>query len=252
MKRAGLTSVTFRNLNPDDIIQAAVQAQLQGIEWGSDVHVLPGKLKEAADVARKCRAAGLEVIAYGAYYKLCQGHSPETDFGTLAETAKALEAPLIRIWAGRTPSALADDAFFQAAAEETRACCCIAAKAGLEVAFEYHRKSLTDCRQSALRLLKAVDCPNLKTYWQPNPEISVSENQKELQAMLPWLRHVHVFSWLPDNQRLALSEGNAAWQSWLKDIPEEVWLSLEFVKEDSLSQFYQDAETLRSWLKKTA
>ena len=153
-----------------------------------------------------------------------------------------------RIWAGRTASAQADDDFFQKAVAETQRCCDLAAKVGIDVAFEYHRKSLTDNSASAVKLLKAVNRSNCKTYWQPNPELTVEENSRELEEIRPWLARVHVFSWLPDNTRLPLAAQEAAWKNWLTLIPREIPLILEFVKEDQPEQFRQDMETLQKWL----
>ncbi len=40
--RAGLVSVTFRQLSPEEIVRVAREAGLTVIEWGGDVHVPPG------------------------------------------------------------------------------------------------------------------------------------------------------------------------------------------------------------------
>ncbi len=47
MLYTGLCSITFRSLSVDAIIELATKARLDGIEWGSDVHVPPGDLELA-------------------------------------------------------------------------------------------------------------------------------------------------------------------------------------------------------------
>ena len=47
MRPTGLLSVTFRHLPFERIIELAAEAGLDGIEWGGDVHVPPGDLKQA-------------------------------------------------------------------------------------------------------------------------------------------------------------------------------------------------------------
>ena len=45
--RAGLCSITFRSLDVATIIDLAVSAGLDGIEWGADVHVPVGDGRHA-------------------------------------------------------------------------------------------------------------------------------------------------------------------------------------------------------------
>jgi 3-dehydroshikimate dehydratase len=61
MIRTGLLSVTFRQLVVEDIIPLVVQAGLDGIEWGGDIHVPHGEVKRAEVVGRLTRDAGLQV-----------------------------------------------------------------------------------------------------------------------------------------------------------------------------------------------
>src|SRR5262245_16795172 len=95
----GLVSVTFRQLGPGEIIALAVEHGMRAIEWGGDVHVPVGDLVVAREVGRWCVDAGIIVEAYGSYYRGIG------DFAPVLETALALGAPRIRVWAGELGSA---------------------------------------------------------------------------------------------------------------------------------------------------
>ena len=64
--QTGIVSVTFRALAPEQVIALTKQAGLDGIEWGSDVHVPCGAgLRHAEHVGELTRAAGLSVLSLG-------------------------------------------------------------------------------------------------------------------------------------------------------------------------------------------
>ena len=62
--------------------------------------------------------AGLVVAAYGSYYRV--GHDDPAPFESVLDTAVELGAPLVRIWAGRSGSAEADDAYWTDVVTESR------------------------------------------------------------------------------------------------------------------------------------
>src|SRR4051812_7978724 len=145
----GLVSVTFRQFDPATVVSLAVSAGLRAIEWGGDVHVPAGDVATARRVAALTGDAGLKVACYGSYLRL--EHGAGADLGTVesvVDTAQALGAPLIRVWAGRKPSADADDAHWSLVVAAANEVAEVAARAGIDVAFEYHRNTLTDTRTS--------------------------------------------------------------------------------------------------------
>ena len=48
--KTGLVSITFREKSPEEIVGLVVEAGLDGIEWGGDVHVPHGDLAKAREV----------------------------------------------------------------------------------------------------------------------------------------------------------------------------------------------------------
>ena len=99
--------MTFRQLPVERIIALTAQAHLDGIEWGGDVHVRHGDIPIAHRVAQATADAGLVVAAYGSYYRVAESEGEGLPFELVLDSAQALGAPLIRVWAGKRGS---DDA----------------------------------------------------------------------------------------------------------------------------------------------
>ena len=229
--KLGLTSVTFRKLGWREIIQIACDCGLGGIEWGGDVHVPPGELEHAGEVRQATVDAGLAVLSYGSYYKL----GGDVPFEPVLATAFALQASTIRVWA---------EGAFSRAVEDARCIADMAATHGVTIAFEYHRNTLTETSESALALLNATARKNVRTYWQPNPELTHGQNLAELKAVSPYLEHMHVFHWTRHGRRLPLEDGAGAWRAYFRAARPKAAI-LEFVKGDSPVQLAEDAKQLR-------
>ncbi|NJD01535.1 MAG: sugar phosphate isomerase/epimerase [Ruminiclostridium sp.] len=247
MLYTGLVSVTFRKLATEDIIKLVVQAGLQGIEWGGHIHVPHGDIKRARDVSKMTEDAGLRVAAYGSYYQVgCEGSGSIT-FEQVLETAVALQAPTIRVWAGNRGSEDADGMWWSKVINESRRISELAEKVGIVVAFEYHNNTLTDTSLSACRLLKEAGCRNTGCYWQPPEGLDVDLRLYGLMQIMPWLSNIHV-SHCVFNEIMPLSDGSGEWQKYMevfKNISGDRFCMLEFVKNDNPDQFLRDAETLK-------
>jgi len=229
--KLGLTSVTFRKLDVQEIVNIARDCGLDGIEWGGNVHAPPGNLKRAEEVRLATMQAGLDVLSYGSYYKL-GGDDP---FEPVLETALALHANTIRVWAGTQGDLAIEDARRIADMAKTH---------DITVAFEYHRNTLTETSEGALLLLRAVGRDNVRTYWQPNPELAHEKNLEELAAVSPYLENMHVFHWTRHGRRLPLRAGAGEWQEYLRAARPKAAI-LEFVRDDDPAQCVKDAQMLR-------
>ena len=244
--KTGLTSVTFRQKSPEEIIALAKEAGLTGIEWGGDIHVPAGDTKTASEIGRKTREAGLAVLSYGSYYRGDEGE----DVAPVLASAKALGAPVIRIWAGRKPLEESSPEEVKALVGRIREAAEMAQEEGMDLALEYHRGTATQTVSGALELLKEIRACNVSCYWQPNPELTKEEHLAEIDALLPFLSNIHVFSWTKESLRLPLAAGEDCWLSYLNRIREggkNRALILEFVKDDSPEQFRADAGSLKEW-----
>lgn len=252
MIRPGLISVTFRQLSAGEVVDLASQAGLDGIEWGGDVHVPHGNIQIARQVRRMTEDAGLQVTSYGSYYHAGQSQGAGPSFESVLETATTLGSPMIRVWAGSRRSIDADKQYWDRVISDTRRIADIAGAAGVGISYEFHEDTLADTGKSTQRLLKEVAHDNVTACWQPIPEISVEENLKALEVVLPGLSNVHIFHWRPiSRQRCLLSAGLDDWRQYLKKVAStgrDHFALIEFVKEDAPDNFLTDAQTLKQLL----
>ena len=245
----GLVSITFRQLTVDELIKLLKQTELSAIEWGGDVHVPHGDIECALDTRHRSEDAGISIAAYGSYYRV--GHYEPVPFERILETALALGAPIIRVWAGKRNSEDADKSYWQRVVDDSKKIAHLTAQAGLQLAYEYHPNTLTNTLPSTLKLLEKVDHNAVTTYWQAPTEASVDDNLSALTSLQPWLSNIHV-----NTGRQPLSSPQTAtiipsWKKYLRKIASfdrNHYALIEFVKNDSPDQFIEDAVTLKSWL----
>ncbi len=253
---AGLVSISFRRLTAEQVVAAVAQAGLDGIEWGGDIHVPHGDLSRAREVGCMTRDAGLQVASYGSYYRAGIAEGQGLPFEKVLDSATALQAPTIRVWAGARGSGQCDPTYRRMVIEDARRIAALAAACGITVAFEYHRNTLTDSRASACALLEATADAGIGCYWQPTSGWSHAEQLASLHELLPWLTNLHVYQWDPQGDRHPLAGGVAAWREFLavaataplKATAAQRWALLEFVRDDQIEQFQRDAATLRQLL----
>ena len=244
---SGLTSITFRALSCQEIIDLMIKSGLASIEWGGDVHVPHGDLARAGEVMRMTADNGLRTSSYGSYYH-CGPDEKKVDFKKILETALALKAPLIRVWAGRTGSREISREQREAVVADSRRVADLAFQAGIRIGFEFHRGSLTDDAEETMKLMGEIGRPNVGTYWQPPIGMSFRESCASLRTVIPHLQNIHVFHWGgPPVRRMLLAEGMEPWRGYLKiagQSPGDHHVLLEFVQNDDPAAFLADARAL--------
>jgi sugar phosphate isomerase/epimerase len=136
--------------------------------------------------------------------------------------------------------------------EDLARCCDLANQRQVTIATEFHAGTLTDDTGSCLALIREVDRPNMRTFWQPPNGMTTADALAGLQVLLLYVSNLHVFHWWPEHRhRLPLVEGSERWAAYLQQAASDGkrrFASLEFVRDDDVEQFRQDAATLRSWL----
>lgn len=256
MIRSGLVSISFRSWSVEKIIALSVEAGLSAIEWGGDVHVPHGDTETARRVGRLTREVGLDVAAYGSYYKLGASEADGLDFQRVLDTALALGAPTVRVWAGTRSTHDADEDDWIRVVEDARRSADLAKAAGARVCFEYHNRTLTDNHQDALRLYDRIGHDHVDLLWQSPYDKDFLTGLASLKAMLPRISNVHVYWWTRGTRpgeviRHALTEAQPQWRAFvdvLRSVDRDRYALLEYVRNDSAVQLQQDAMTLNAIL----
>ena len=247
----GLCSITFRNLAAAEIIALVVANGLSAIEWGGDIHVPAGRFDMAREVGRRSADAGLRTPSYGSYFRVTP-ESLASDFAPVVETAQALGAETIRVWADGKSSREMDADYFLRLADAGYRLSGVAAQAGCRVGFEWHLGTATDTDASARRLIEAIGHPAACLYWQPRQGTPAPDRLAGLRETLGCLAHLHVFQWVGErDRRLPLADGVTDWRAFLACAAEasgDRCAYLEFVAEDTVEAFLRDAATLRDLL----
>lgn len=246
MIHLGLTSVTFRKADPQQVIQLVHDAGLQSIEWGGDVHVPSGNIINAQTIGKMTQDAGLKIAGYGSYFA-AGDQSPEA-FKPVLQAAIALGAPIIRVWAGWQASQAADPAYVNRVITCTQNICDMAADYNILVGYEYHTGTLTDNAIYATQILQRIGKENMRLYWQPNPHLSLNENCAALRTVLPYLHNVHLFHLDENSKRLPLKCGARECRAYVQILKESAQaknVMLEFVQNDTEEQYIEDACYLR-------
>ncbi|MDD5728453.1 MAG: sugar phosphate isomerase/epimerase [Victivallales bacterium] len=251
----GTCSITLANLSRREVVDYCRRAGLAGIEWWGKAHVPPGDIAAAREAAQLTRKAGLQVSSYGSYYYAGVSENDGLKFSGIVDTAIALGAPVIRVWAGNKASADADADFFRRVADDLLRIGDMSAKAGIAVTIEYHGGTLTDDNCSAVSLMEAVKHPAVFFSWQPPSGMNEKDCLAGLKNILPRLGSIHVFHWQTGKPavRLPLADGFSRWQKYLSSVAadsQDYWALLEFVKNDDPEQFLADAAVLNMLLNK--
>ncbi|MDR1011562.1 MAG: TIM barrel protein, partial [Opitutaceae bacterium] len=212
------------------------------------MHAPPGNTVHANAVGRRTRDAGIAITAYASYYRLDASEQEGVSFASILDTAVALGAPVIRVWAGSRMKEAECPDHRKHALDDALRIAGIAKAAGRAIAFEYHSNTFADTPESAEAFLADATHPAIFSLWQPPNGQSDDCCVRSLEGILARLHHVHVFHWWPDaGTRLPLAAGEARWRRFLKLLEDkckvagDVDLLLEFVAGDSESQLLQDA-----------
>ncbi|MGO2558947.1 sugar phosphate isomerase/epimerase family protein [Brachybacterium sp.] len=250
MIRPGLCSVTFRGLDVTAVVHHAASAGLECIEWAGDVHVPPGDVTAAEQARTLTEEAGLAVASYGSYLRfLGSKEEVRAEAEAVLASARALGAARIRVWATRTGSAESTAEERARAVRRIQEFADLAAAAGLDVGLEFHGRTLTDEIGSTLRLLDEIERENVLSYWQPHQDMPADQALETLRQVLRHASTIHVFSWWPGHERLALAERSELWEQAFAILAAEGSdrdALLEFVPGDDPALLVREADTLRA------
>lgn len=243
----GIVSATFRNLLPEEVIKIALDNGLDCIEWSGDRHVPIRNIPNALHVKRLSDEAGLKIVTYGSYFRVCETENLQEEFADTLETALALGTDNIRIWAGTLPSEAADDEYFARFITETEIIADMAKKENVKLSFEYHKNTLTDNFMVSMDLIDALNKDNVFINWQPNQTTSILFNLYELRMLIKYILNVHVFYRNTQGECRPLIEGTDDWRQYCNILKnKDRAMLMEFVADDDVDQFKKDCDTFKS------
>jgi len=147
---------------------------------------------------KRVRASGLEVTAYGSYLSW-SGPGFETEVAREVERAAALDAKLLRVWAGHPEGA--SDAVLDDVAALLRATGDAAAAEGIHVVIERHGGTFADTAERTETLLDAVGHENVSLNYQTLdglPAAKASAQPDDARRLIPRSRYFHVKNYRPN------------------------------------------------------
>lgn len=239
--KAGLVSISFRKLHPRQILDAMSECGLQCIEWGADVHAPCNDDKRLSEIIELQKHYGIYCSSYGTYFRL--GETPMNELEAHILAAKRLGTSILRLWCGGKSGA------DMSADERSRLSelCHIADETAKRndaiLCMECHKKTFTERVEDAVWLMKEIDSPNFRMYWQPFQWQSAEENIKNARAIAPFAKHIHVFNW-NGKEKLPLSGAIEKWRDYLREFSGPRTLLLEFMPDDSIGSLSREARAL--------
>lgn len=245
----GLTSVTFRNLIPSDVISYCKKYGIDRIEWGSDVHVPVGDYLNATQIKQECEKNGILISSYGTYYTCGTYDDPKEEFSQYIEIAKILNAKTMRIWVGEKNFEDADEEYIEKIVCELKMICDMAKEEKIDIGCEFHGGSLCNNKENSLEIINRVNRENFGMYFQYDWNYALEENCDTLKSFLPILKNIHVFN-VNDDGRHSLGENNGEniWKEFVRILKENginTNLLFEFLPKQSEECLKKECEILR-------
>lgn len=241
MKELGLVSISFRNLTPEKILGEVKKAGLSVIEWGSDVHAPCNDTENLRKIARLQQEYGISCCSYGTYFRLGVNNTDELpDYIT---AAKILGTNIIRVWCGnKNPGEYSPDEE-KVLFDECRKAAQICEKNNTVLCLECHNGTFTDTKEAAIRLMKEINSPFFRMYWQPNQFRTIEENKRYARLLSSFTKIIHVFNWTID-ERFPLEDSADTWKEYLSYFDSDITLLLEFMPDDDINSLKTEAAGL--------
>ena len=240
--RLGLVSVSFRKNTPEEILEAMRDAKLSCVEWGSDVHAPCNDKENIARIVELQRAYGIKCSSYGTYFKL--GATPIGELADYIEAAKLLGTDVLRLWCGVKSGAEYSTEEKNALFADARTATEMAEREGVILCMECHRNSFTERVEDTLELMREINSPSFRMYWQPFQWRSVEEDIEYAKKIEAYTENIHVFNWEGDG-RFPLIEAKEEWQSYLGCFSHPRTLLLEFMPDGKIETLKREADALR-------
>lgn len=241
MFESGLVSVSFRSLEPKQIVKLCKENGLSFVEWGSDVHAPCSDSARIDEIIELQKKYDIKCSSYGTYFKI--GVNDVSELNAYIEAASALGTNILRLWCG-------DKNYTDMTAEErehiiseSRKAAKITEARGVTLCMECHNKTFTNCLEGALELMQSVNSTCFQMYWQPNQFRTLEENLEYAKKIAKFVKVIHVFNWEGKN-KYPLAEAIDIWQRYLSFFDGSQKLLLEFMPDGSPDSLGAETEAL--------
>lgn len=242
MYKLGLVSISFRGFDVETIIKHTKNAGLSCVEWGSDVHAPKDDIPKLKEIASLQDKFGITCSSYGTYFRLSE--TPIEELEGYINAAKILGTDILRLWCGNKDS----QEYSSSEREDLFVECIKAAKVaesnGVKLCMECHNGTFTNTKDSALKLMQAVDSNSFRMYWQPNQYRTQEENLQYAESLTDYTEHIHIFNWNGD-MRFPLKDGTSIWKKYLEKFKGKKTLLLEFMPDDNINSLMTETAALR-------
>ena len=184
----GFTSTSFRQIKSlEKIVETAVRAEIDCIEWGGDIHVR--SIADAKRAKELCDKADIRINSYASYYRV--GCKNADEWNKICKIASAMDARSVRVWLGKNDSEKTDAATYKNLVEDTRDICAVAAEYKLIVCPECHDNTYNNNTDAFLKIREDVGCDNFRTYFQSRYK-RLEYDLDRIERTLPYIETVHI------------------------------------------------------------
>ncbi|MDX9959487.1 MAG: hypothetical protein RBT68_13685 [Spirochaetia bacterium] len=168
MIHAALASAALLGESPETVLQTALDAGVNGVEWSADGFLEQGDIESAGELMMKTLRAGLCSVSYSSLFRF--GIHDHGKFGRVLETAASLHAPVVRVWTGlRGVGTGFVDHEGRASRDFAAEILGLADKAGelgISLCFGFAKDSILDSYDTAIRFFDSLDHPFIKLVWE--------------------------------------------------------------------------------------
>jgi len=251
--KVGLCTIAFSELPLEEVLDIAAECEFDGVEvWGKAPHIPDeydaGYVKAIPGMARD---RGLEIISFGSYVDpLMEDYEEHWD--VTFRIARDLGTKIMRVWSGGGASKDISPENKAAIMSGFREMCKKAEQQEIILATEMHSNHFTDTAKTILELIRTVDHPNLKTYYQPRFAPDADDPYDAARMIGEYVVNVHAQNVKPTNDgtmsSCEIAEGVVDYRKVVQILRSKGFdgcLEVEFVYgEDKMASLKQDRDFL--------
>ncbi|MFD1409029.1 sugar phosphate isomerase/epimerase family protein [Kroppenstedtia eburnea] len=217
MLKWSLCSTGFKDRNIEEVILLADHLGLQGVEiWTGHIRDYLDRNGSLATLGRLLQRVQLSVPAVSGYTYFSKGEQEQEE--SLASVRQAMEwageldCPLIRTFAGHTPSREVTGEEWRSVIAGLKQVMETAESYQVNLGLELHNNTCADRIESVRSLLSEVDHPRLRLIFDGfNLFLEGTDQMEAWDALHPWVDHIHLKNYLWN------------WEDWQKSIPTSIF-----------------------------